>query len=466
MATKIAGGTVISFGTVVQGVDADSPPLILDPVVPQPEPEPEPEPSPEPAPQEKPEGYTLSASASPTNEGTTVTITLSTTEVAAGTKVPYVISGIVRADIGGAPLVGAFTVGESESIDLNITADELTEGAETLTLALSNGEASTNVEITDTSVTPVVFEGVLDAGEDRSVIEGAGASFEFNATLSTYNPATDTILWEQLSGDTGTFSSTNSLSTTFTTATDATQTVSLRISVTRVIGAITLVATDTVAVNLDPGQTISSGTEVSSIVGIDTRFYVSSMLASMTNENTNLDSIIWSVPEGFNGWSYYGYKIESWNKDIEDWSTVISTQDNTTSFYQVSDVTAVYRYVPLWLKNGLVIQGKSVKFLKSSIQGDLGVAENIQIDPIVYTSKVSTATVQKFTKTIVGISGTVDATDPREMSSDLEVTSVDRSLKTKTDTSLTDDIGNYDFANTSQVSNVSITRFQSSLVQI
>lgn len=112
--------------------------------------------------------YSLSTSASPANEGSTITITLVTANVAIGSILPWTITGIDTADIGGASLTGAFNVGSDESINLTITADATTEGTETMTFALDGGQASINIPINDTSTTP-----------------GAGYSFSVSNTYSS-----------------------------------------------------------------------------------------------------------------------------------------------------------------------------------------------------------------------------------------------------------------------------------------
>lgn len=100
------------------------------------------------------ETFALAAAAS-VDEGATATFTLNTTNVAAGTEVTYTISGVSASDIVG-PLTGSATVDASGStnIGVQIVADQLTEGPETLTLSLDNGEASANVTVLDTSVAP------------------------------------------------------------------------------------------------------------------------------------------------------------------------------------------------------------------------------------------------------------------------------------------------------------------------
>ena len=98
--------------------------------------------------------YSLGRSAATVNEGGSFTITLTTENVANGTSLPYTITGVTSADIGGGALTGDFIVGSQESRVFSVTADSTTEGTETFQLALDNGEATVGVTINDTSITP------------------------------------------------------------------------------------------------------------------------------------------------------------------------------------------------------------------------------------------------------------------------------------------------------------------------
>ena len=97
--------------------------------------------------------YLLIANPSVASETDTITITLTTTNVAAGTVIPYTITGISSADITQS-LTGNFVVGTTNSITITPVADETTEGSETLILTLDNGATSISVVIADTSLTP------------------------------------------------------------------------------------------------------------------------------------------------------------------------------------------------------------------------------------------------------------------------------------------------------------------------
>ncbi len=100
------------------------------------------------------ETYELSGQTS-ANEGDSIIIDLTTQGVVAGTSVPYTITGVTSDDIDGALLTGNFVVGTVDSITINVTEDFITEGEETLTLTLDNGEDNIGVIINDTSLTPI-----------------------------------------------------------------------------------------------------------------------------------------------------------------------------------------------------------------------------------------------------------------------------------------------------------------------
>lgn len=112
--------------------------------------------------------YSLSRSPSATDEGTTVTYTLNTTNVAQGTLVAYTVTGISQEDLSNGNLTGNFTVDSmgSASVSFTIANDEWSEGTETM--SLSAGGQSLGVVINDTStdssyyLPETVFNGTSD----------------------------------------------------------------------------------------------------------------------------------------------------------------------------------------------------------------------------------------------------------------------------------------------------------------
>lgn len=123
--------------------------------------------------------YFLSPSSAAVDEGGTLTFTLTTGNVATGTNLPYTITGVNSADIGGASLTGNFVVGLTDSVSFTITADELSEGQETITLALNNGLASSSVPIADTSTIPATYNLNVSS---NTVNEGG--SFDVNLSYT------------------------------------------------------------------------------------------------------------------------------------------------------------------------------------------------------------------------------------------------------------------------------------------
>jgi hypothetical protein len=145
--------------------------------------------------------YALSSSADTVNEGSTFTITLSTSNVANGTNVAYTITGVSSADINNANLTGAFNIQNNTSqLVLQTTADLTTEGNEILNLALDNDEDNVNVTITDSSqgsgnsysasvTAPSSAYYSISTGNDRNgPVSGNNASFAVNdGDIITFN---------------------------------------------------------------------------------------------------------------------------------------------------------------------------------------------------------------------------------------------------------------------------------------
>lgn len=115
--------------------------------------------------------YALGRSSATVNEGSSFTITLTTTGVSDGTLVPYTITGVSSNDINGASLTGNFTVNSnSASLLVNTTADVNTEGDETFILTLDGIVPTNNISVTiiDTSTSPP--GGPIDGGDPGSSV--------------------------------------------------------------------------------------------------------------------------------------------------------------------------------------------------------------------------------------------------------------------------------------------------------
>lgn len=138
--------------------------------------------------------YSLTASNSSVNEGATATFTLTTTNVAAGTTVPYTLSNISAADVSGGSLSGTTTVASNgqATISVLLTNDNLTEGTETLTITAGGASAST--QINDTSKAASATYAV--STNWTSTTEGT----PITVTLATTNVSAGTTLYYHLSG--------------------------------------------------------------------------------------------------------------------------------------------------------------------------------------------------------------------------------------------------------------------------
>ena len=122
--------------------------------------------------------YVLNRTTSSANEGESFTISLVTANVAGGTTVPYTITGVSSADIGGASLTGNFVTGTTDDVTFNVTADATTEGVETFSLELDNGEDTITVTINDTSLDPTYAVSASRASVNE------GESFTINLTTT------------------------------------------------------------------------------------------------------------------------------------------------------------------------------------------------------------------------------------------------------------------------------------------
>lgn len=156
-----------------------------------------------------PATYSLSSSASNVNEGSSVTITLTTANITDGTNIAYTISGVSSADINGASLTGNITVNSNTGqLVIDITADATTEGSELMTISLDNGEDSIGVTINDTSLTQTYSL----SRSSTSVNEGSSVTI----TLTTTNVADGTAVPYTITGISSGDLSTGSLTGSFT----------------------------------------------------------------------------------------------------------------------------------------------------------------------------------------------------------------------------------------------------------
>ena len=130
----------------------------------------------------------LSSNKTEINEGESVVFSLSTTNISAGTLIPYAITGVSTTDITGS-LTGNFEVGTTDTITVTTTEDETTDGDKTMTLALpSNGNVSTACIVKDTS------KGLNYSITGPAVInESSSIQYDFEASNLVYQ---ETFFWD------------------------------------------------------------------------------------------------------------------------------------------------------------------------------------------------------------------------------------------------------------------------------
>lgn len=221
--------------------------------------------------------YALSTSSASVNEGSSFTITLTTTNVTNGTSVPYTITGVSSADIDGASLTGNFTVNNNTAaLVVNVTADLTTEGTEIFTLTLDFLSVSQAVTINDTSTTPVIPTYAVTPAANNV---NEGSALTINVATTNVNNGT-TLYWTVTNaGDFNTSSgsftiNSNAGSFTITPAADAitegleTFTVSIRTGST----SGTIVAT-TSSITINDISTTPAGTIYDVTVASGTNIY-------------------------------------------------------------------------------------------------------------------------------------------------------------------------------------------------
>jgi len=126
--------------------------------------------------------YALSANSASVNEGTSVLFTLTTANVAAGSSFAYTLGDVTASDVVDGALTGVATVGTDGKaiIQVNLAADNVTDGAKTLTVSVAGQTAA--VAVNDTSLTPVVSAPTYTLTSAGDVAEGAVATFLLQTT--------------------------------------------------------------------------------------------------------------------------------------------------------------------------------------------------------------------------------------------------------------------------------------------
>lgn len=220
--------------------------------------------------------YALSGSADSVDEGGSVTFSLATTNVAAGSVLSYTITGVDVADVAGGALTGSFVVGTTDSVTITLNADSTTEGAETLRVALDNGGAAAAVVVNDTSLTP---EPTYTLTQDvTSVNEGDSVTY----TLTTTQVAEGTDVAYTITGIHPEDVIGGSLTGVFTVGADGTATKTIHLKADQTTDGV-----ETLALALDNGAAVAADVTVND-TSINTAPTITGVEASSGGVNTDI----------------------------------------------------------------------------------------------------------------------------------------------------------------------------------
>ena len=160
-----------------------------------------------------PPSYKLSINTASVNEGSSVTYTIITTGITSGTVLGYQLKGVSTSDVLGGNLTGNITIGANGqgSISVSLTADQQTEGNETLVLDLLNGGivvgSATPVTVVDTSKgalpppTSSLTNDFIVLQPSTSAIAGAGAGNDVYLLSGSMLPAGKAITLSDSTGN-------------------------------------------------------------------------------------------------------------------------------------------------------------------------------------------------------------------------------------------------------------------------
>lgn len=112
----------------------------------------------------------------PAQEGGTITVQISTTNVPNGTAYGYTVTGISAADLSAGSLTGTLVINQNVgTVNFTLANDNLTEGTETFVYTIQNTPYSVTMDITDTSQTQS-----YSWSTPASINEGSSGSLSFN----------------------------------------------------------------------------------------------------------------------------------------------------------------------------------------------------------------------------------------------------------------------------------------------
>lgn len=219
-----------------------------------------------------------------------------------------------------------------------------------------NGEFT--VSIPNRTIRPA--EGLVSAGGDKNIIVGGQDITIFLKGSYSGNILGKTIQWSVVSGTIVSLSNPNLLSTFVTIPANSSENIILKLSIINDGGELS----NTMTINPSPAEVFSGSFGLFSSVEDLTLFNHSFRGSSISFEDEsvtqvtggNVDTIFWSIPPKNHG----GYLVQRYDISQQKWIIVeFGSAENDLGFFVMPELNVVYRYLPVWEKNGKQIAGYS-----------------------------------------------------------------------------------------------------------
>lgn len=142
--------------------------------------------------------FNLTANRNTINEGETVIFTLSAPGLSAGTRIPYIISGVQSSDVVGGSLTGWFLLNASGvgSVEVTMTEDEQTDGDANLVMRLQQSPDIYAVVLVKDTSQKVTYNAFFTSDENGTrVIQTADEGQTAFLQIRTTGLVADTVAW-------------------------------------------------------------------------------------------------------------------------------------------------------------------------------------------------------------------------------------------------------------------------------
>jgi len=321
--------------------------------------------------------FALASDVSSVDEGGDVLFTLTTTNVAAGTKYSYVISGVESADISGA-LTGTMEVDSNGKANVSVAtvADASTESAQTMTMTVAGESAS--VTVNDTSTTAAAAAAATAtyalAADVSSVDEGGDAVF----TLTTANVAAGTEFSYVISGVesadisgslTGTMKvdSDGTAVVSVTTVADASTEGAQTLTMTAASQTASVTVNDTSTTAAAAALTLDLTTASNDLTGAATNDYIDGSLDSSNQTLTSSDTVdggagtdtMYVEVNGTGTYTPTVTNVETWQVNASAAGTISGLRSSGVTTFSNLDSTAAVAWSNIDSAAGVTLTGSN-----------------------------------------------------------------------------------------------------------